>query len=253
MNPLLAEILSTNSTRDENGHTVQLHSSVHTEEIDFISAIIKEHRLSRAVEVGCAMGISSLAIADAIKDVEGASHYIIDPNQKSQWNNIGITNMKKAGFRNFQLIEDFSEFALPELVKKGIRANFGFIDGWHTFDHTLIDFFYINRMLETGGVIVIDDVQMPAINKAIRYFYNYPCYEFIGKVENKEITSKRKFFDSAAKLFSGLKYLTGQKIAAELYNPKLLRSDKALSLNSSMIAFKKISADARDWNWYANF
>jgi predicted O-methyltransferase YrrM len=253
MNPFLEEIIATNKTRDENGDVVELHSSVHREEIDFISAIIKEHRLSRAIEVGCAMGISSLAIADAIKDTGNSIHYIIDPFQKSQWKNIGITNLKRAGFGQFRLIEDRSEFALPALAKEGVKVNFGFIDGWHTFDHTLIDFFYINRMLEPGGVIAIDDVQMPAISKMIRYLYNYPCYRYIGSVENKEITSKRKVFDNAAKVFAGLKYITGQKVAAELFNPKLLRSDKELKLNSSMIAFKKISADERDWNWYANF
>ncbi len=253
MNPFLKEILTTNMTQDENGNPVQLHSSIHLEEVDFISGLITEHRLSRAVEVGCAMGMSSLAIADAIKETAGSSHYIIDPFQKSQWNNTGISNLKRAGFTNFQLIEDYSEYALPALTREGIKVNFGFIDGWHTFDHTLIDFFYISRMLETGGVVVIDDVHMPAVNKVIRYIYNYPCYEFVGKVENKEITSQRKLFDGAAKVFSGLKYVTGKKIAAELYNPKLLKSDKQLSLNSSMIAFKKISADERDWNWYANF
>ncbi len=154
MNPFLKEILSTNTTYDEDGNTVQLHSSIHLEEVDFISELIKEHRLSRAVEVGCAMGMSSLAIADAIKDVPGSSHFIIDPFQKSQWKNVGICNLKKAGLTNFQLVEDFSEFALPALAREGIKVNFGFIDGWHTFDHTLIDFFYINRMLEIGGVVV---------------------------------------------------------------------------------------------------
>jgi predicted O-methyltransferase YrrM len=253
MNPYLAEILESNTTRDEDDNIVPLHSSVLKEEVDFISAIIKEHRLHRAVEVGCAMGISSLAIADAIGAVGAASHYIIDPNQKSQWKNIGIANLKRAGFRNFNLIEDYSEFALPALAKEGVKVDFGFIDGWHTFDHTLIDFFYINRMLEIGGVIVIDDVQMPAVNKVLRYIYNYPCYRFLDKVENREITAKRRSFDKAASALAGLRHITGQKIAAELYNPKLLRSDKALSLNSSMIAFKKIAADQRDWNWYANF
>ena len=253
MNPYLADILRSNTTRDEDGNTVPLHSSVLQEEVDFITAIIKEHRLNRAVEVGCAMGISSLAIADAIDGVAGSAHYIIDPNQKSQWKNTGIANLKRAGFQQFNLIEDFSEFSFPKLVKDGVKVNFGFIDGWHTFDHTLIDFFYINRMLETGGVIVIDDVHMPAVNKVIRYLCNYPCYQFAGSVKNEDITSQRKLFDSAAKVFSGLKYITGKKVAAELYNPKLLRSDKELSLNSSMIAFKKISADERDWNWYANF
>lgn len=253
MNPFLTEILANNATQDENGNSVQLHSSVHADEVDFISDLITKNRLSRAVEVGCAMGISSLAIADAIQGVEGSAHYIIDPFQKSQWNNIGISNLKRAGFGNFELIEDYSEFALPALVKGGVRVNFGFIDGWHTFDHTLIDFFYINRMLETGGVIVIDDVHMPAVNKVIRYVYNYPCYAFAGSVENENITSRRKAFDGVARWLSGLKYVTGKKVAAELYNPKLLRSDKELGLHSSMIAFKKIAADERPWNWYANF
>ena len=253
MNSFLREIFDSNSVRDENGNKVELHSSIHVEEIEFISNIIKTHHLSRAVEVGCAMGISSLAIADAINGTSGSFHHILDPNQQSQWKNIGINNLRKAGFQNFNLIEDYSEFALPRLVREGVKVNFGFIDGWHTFDHTLIDFFYINRMLEPGGVIIIDDVQMPAVNKAVRYIYNYPSYRFLGKVVNNEITSGRKLFDNAAKVFAGLKYVTGPRIAAELYSPKLLKSDKALSLNSSMVALQKISADERDWNWYANF
>jgi predicted O-methyltransferase YrrM len=253
MNPIQAEILSTNKTQDENGNPVELHSSVDKEEIEFISGLIKDNQLYRAVEVGCAMGMSSLAIADAINHAPGAAHYIIDPFQKSQWKNIGVTNLKKAGYNQFTLIEDYSEFALPRLVKEGVRVNFGFIDGWHTFDHTLIDFFYINRMLDIGGIVVIDDLQMTPINRMIRYLYNYPCYEFAGRVMNREITSKRRFFDTAAKVFGGLKYITGQKVAAELYSSKLLKSDKELKLDSSMIAFKKIAADERDWKWYANF
>jgi predicted O-methyltransferase YrrM len=253
MNSFLREIFDSNSVRDENGNKVELHSSIHVEEIEFISNIIKTHQLSRAVEVGCAMGISSLAIADAINGTSGSFHHILDPNQQSQWKNIGVNNLRKAGFQNFNLIEDYSEFALPRLVREGVKVNFGFIDGWHTFDHTLLDFFYINRMLETGGVIVIDDVHMPAVNRAIRYIYNYPCYQYIGKVKNEDLTSNRKLFDRAAKVFSGLKYLTGAKVAAELFNSKLLKSDKHLNLDCSMIAFKKIAADERDWNWYENF
>jgi len=253
MNQFLAAIIAANQTQDEYGNTVELHSGVSQEEIDFISSLIRDHHLSRAVEVGCAMGMSSLAISDAIKDEGGSVHYIIDPHQKSQWKNIGISNLKRAGFADVTFIEDYSEFALPALVKKGVRVNFGFIDGWHTFDHTLIDFFYINRMLEVGGVVVIDDVQMPAINKMIRYLYNYPGYRFAGKVRNKAITAKRKLFSKATAVIGGLRHLTGRRIAAEIYSPKLLRSDEALQLDSSMIAFKKISPDERDWNWYANF
>lgn len=253
MNALLHEILATNTVKDQHGNAVPLHSSIHTDEVEFISKMIKDHNLSRAVEVGCAMGISSLTIAESIAGTNGAFHHIIDPFQQSQWNNIGVNNLKKAGFQNFQLIEDYSEFALPRMVKEGVKVNFGFIDGWHTFDHTLLDFFYINRMLEIGGIIIIDDVHMPAVNRAARYIYNYPAYQYAGKVQYKETTSKRKTFETIGRLFSGIQYLVGSKISKELLNSKLLKSDKHLNLDCSMIAFKKVAEDKREWNWYENF
>jgi predicted O-methyltransferase YrrM len=253
MNSLLQQILSSNTVEDGKGNTIPLSDSVSLEEIDFISGIIKEQRLSKAVEIGCAMGISSLAIAEAMGGNEGSVHYIIDPNQLSQWNNIGINNLGKAGFRNFKLIEDYSEFALPRLVKDGVKVDFGFIDGWHTFDHTLLDVFYINRMLEPGGVIVIDDVHMPAVNRAVRYLHNYPAYRYLGKVKNEALTAQRKVFETAAGLFSKVKYLVGAKVSNELFNSKLLKSDRHLNLDCSMVAFQKVSDDQRPWNWYENF
>ena len=71
MNSLLKEILSSNTVEDGKGNTIPLSDSVNIEEIDFISGIIKEQRLSKAVEIGCAMGISSLAIAEAMGRDEG--------------------------------------------------------------------------------------------------------------------------------------------------------------------------------------
>jgi predicted O-methyltransferase YrrM len=253
MNPLLQEILTSGSLTDENGNKTPLHSAISIEEVNFISEMIASHHLSRAVEIGCAMGISSLAIADALGKVKDGAHYILDPNQRSQWNNAGINNLKRAGFQNFTLIEDYSEFALPEMVKKGVRVDFGFIDGWHTFDHTLLDFFYINRMLDVNGIIVIDDVHMDAVSKAIRYISNYPAYEYVAKVKNDELTTKRKLFASGTKVLSGLKYLTGDKISKELLSPKLLKSDHELNLDCTMIAFRKIAEDKREWNWYESF
>jgi predicted O-methyltransferase YrrM/glycosyltransferase involved in cell wall biosynthesis len=231
---------------------VSLHSSIHRDEAEFISRLIRENGLSRAVEVGCAMGVSSLAIADSLAG-EGAFHYIIDPFQKSQWKNIGVSNLRKAGFSRFQLIEDYSEFALPALVKEGVKINFGFIDGWHTFDHTLIDFFYINRMLEVGGIVLIDDVQMPAVSRVARYIYNYPGYEYAGSVKNADLTAKRRLFEGMAAVLSKVKFLTGAKVANEVLNSKMVQPDRRLNLDCTMIAFKKVAEDKRDWNWYENF
>ena len=35
--------------------------------------------------------------------------------------------------------------------------DFIFIDGWHTFDYTLVDMFYADRLLRIGGYLLIDD------------------------------------------------------------------------------------------------
>jgi len=253
MNELLLEILKSNSVTDEKGHTIPLHSAISVEEANFISDTIRNNGLKKAVEVGCAMGISSLAIADTLQKTAGSQHYIIDPNQKSQWNNQGIYHLRKAGFNNFNLVEDYSEFALPALVKQGLKFDFAFIDGWHTFDHTLLDFFYVNRMLEIGGVVIIDDVHMPAVSSVIRYVYNYPAYQYLGCIRNAELTTKRKIYEKAIQLLSLPKYLMGRKIAGEFFNSKALKPDRSVHLDCTMIALKKVAEDQRPWNWHENF
>ncbi|MTI29215.1 class I SAM-dependent methyltransferase, partial [Xanthovirga aplysinae] len=119
-----------------------------------------------------------------LENKKNVSHTIIDPYQTSDWKNIGITNLRKANIDFFELIEKPSEIALPQLLNEKRKYDFALIDGWHTFDHTLIDFFYLNRLINTGGIIVIDDVGLPSINKLMRYILNYPAYELIGNVEN---------------------------------------------------------------------
>ena len=49
--------------------------------------------------------------------------------------------------KRHMLIEKKSYEAMPELLKKGEENyDFIFIDGWHTFDYTLVDFFYSDKL-----------------------------------------------------------------------------------------------------------
>jgi len=72
---------------------------------------------------------------------------------------------------------------LPELAAKGYRIQFAFIDGAHTFDHVLIDFFYVDQMLEVGGVIVFDDVYFQAVNAVLRFVLSNRDYELVEMLE----------------------------------------------------------------------
>ena len=71
----------------------------------------------------------------------------------------------------------------PRLAAAGSRIQFAFIDGWHTFDHALVDFFFVDRMLDVGGIVVIDDVGYPSIRRLCHFILSnreYTTIDFAG-------------------------------------------------------------------------
>ena len=82
----------------------------------------------------------------------------------------GLHNVKRAGFGNrYSFHAEPSQVVLPRLAAAGSRFQFAFIDGWHTFDHTLVDFFFIDKMLDIDGIIVVDDVDYPSIRRLCHF------------------------------------------------------------------------------------
>ena len=70
------------------------------------------------------------------------------------------------------------------MLKKQGEASFDFIfiDGWHTFDYTLVDFFYANLLLKINGFIIIDDVLHAGVKSCINYLTSN--YKFYKKIES---------------------------------------------------------------------
>ena len=250
---LLEEIFSKKIVYDEAGKEYQLNHNIDREEGEFLSGLIEKYKPVKTIEVGCAYGISSLYICSALEKIEGANHTIIDPCQSEYYHNIGISNLKKADINFFEFFEELSEIKLPELLKDKRKYDFGFIDGDHRFEYTLLDFFYLNRLIDVGGIIVIDDTGLPAVNKMMRYILNYPAYQQIGRVRLK-YTPQRQAFDTLLKgpirLFSKL---FPNKLKYEIFSPNVIRSEKKLHLDSSMIALQKVSNDDRTWDWFKEF
>ena len=139
------------------------------------------------LEIGLAMGASAVWICQAHKDnMTQGKHVAIDPNQTTQYNSIGLSTVKNSGLENFMtLIENFSYLALPLLLEnirteKIPKFDMIYIDGWHTFDYTLVDFFYSDKMLRIGGSIIIDDVKHQGVKKCVKYILeNYKNYRAI--------------------------------------------------------------------------
>src|SRR3989337_172834 len=98
MNPLIQEILKRGIVQDADGNEYPLHSNIDHFEGEFLhNLILSDPTIQRTIEVGCGYGLSSLYICTALGTRDQAKHVIIDPNQSSDWANIGLLNLKKAG------------------------------------------------------------------------------------------------------------------------------------------------------------
>ena len=51
-----------------------------------------------------------------------------------------------------------------------------YIDGNHTFDFALLDFWYLDRMSPVGGVVAFNDCAMPAVHKVIKFLLTHRRY-----------------------------------------------------------------------------
>ena len=152
INPVVKQILMSKTVTDEFGNNHKLRSEIGPDKGEFIWALIQSNEIEHSIEIGCAFGISSLYICDALSQKESPRHVIIDPFQSTTWHGVGVNNLQTAGFSFYELIEKPSEIALPTLLQNEERFDFAFIDGYHTFDHALLDFFYLNRLLKIQGL-----------------------------------------------------------------------------------------------------
>lgn len=150
---------------------------------EILKDYIKEYKCKKILEVGMADGMSSIAILQALNDNFNGEGSLtsIDPHQSSYWNNNGIKNIKHLNLqKNHTLIEKYDYIALPELLSKGEKYDLIFIDGSHIFDSVIHNNFYCDMLLKVGGILINDDMWMPAIKKAFNYIKNnYPHLEVI--------------------------------------------------------------------------
>ena len=245
MNEYIESIYRSRKVIGQGGAEHPLHSEIDREEGRFLHQVIAgDPSVTNTLEVGCAFGLSSLHICDALRSRPNPRHTIIDPFQYTDWDGVGIRNLQESGIQFFDLIQKRSEFALPELLAAGERwFDFIFVDGWHTFDHTLLDCFYATRLLRVGGYLVIDDANMPPVRRAAEYFSTYPCYH-----EHASLTSPmaRSWKRRAVQALLGC--VPVEKRNAWLHPS--LRHRVFSEQHKQMIALKKIGVDERDWKWF---
>lgn len=177
--PLLKRILETGKVQDGDGKDVDASGAIAPVLAAALNGAVKRFRPKTALEVGMANGVGSLSILSALDEIGDEGRLIsVDPNQTAHWRGVGLLNVRRAGFSGrHTLREQMDYFALPALLTEGQRIQFAYIDGWHTFDYTLLDFFYVDKMLDVGGVVAFNDCGYRAVNRVLRFVRTHRRYQ----------------------------------------------------------------------------
>jgi predicted O-methyltransferase YrrM len=187
LHPVVEEILRSGKVTTHDGRVVAVHSHIPRDECELLYRQVAATRATEAIEVGMGFGISALCLCDALSKAPSQTakrpHLVIIDLEN--WGpGIGLQQVRSAGFGDMvEFHHGASQAVLPQLAAKGYRVQFAFIDGRHTFDHALIDFFYVDQLMENGGVVVFDDVGFQAINAVVRFVLANRNYELVETLE----------------------------------------------------------------------
>ena len=207
-NETLREILASGYVTDADGRQQPLYAGISSLHAAALYRAVLQIRPKQVVEIGMCFGISTLSILTALRELnEGGRLISIDPAQNSSEKGVGLLNVRRAGLSSLhELIEQPSYTALPELLKKDFKMDFGYIDGSHIFDHALLDFFYMDRMAVPGGVIGFNDCGWRSIHHVIKFMQTHRKYEELDVGLSKNYRSRNL-------LFSMVRWMEGRSSA----------------------------------------
>src|ERR687893_2137255 len=128
---------------------------------------------AQTIEIGLGYGISALHVCEGLlaNADPTAHHVVIDPYQATRFSNCGLQFLEEAGVA--ELVEhhaEESQIALPRFLGGARRFDLGFVDGNHRFDGVFVDLFYLGRLVRPGGIVFLDDYQLPGIARAASFF-----------------------------------------------------------------------------------
>jgi hypothetical protein len=160
-------------------------------ELKVLGDLVRSSGARDILEVGMALGSSTLEILRALKESGDGRLTSIDPFQlvsslptdaaPTGYGGQGVENVRAAGLEHLHtLIASPDYLALPSLVQAGRRFDFVFIDGYHSFDYALVDFFFADLLLKQGGMVVFHDSGSHAVYRVCEFVAYNKAYRMIG-------------------------------------------------------------------------
>jgi predicted O-methyltransferase YrrM len=132
----------------------------------------------RTIETGLAFAVSTLYICEGLlANGADAGHVAVDPYQfqsppgtTTAFIGVGLQILDEAGVRDLiEFYDEESQIVLPRLLGEGRTLDLAFIDGTHRFEGVFLDLIYSGRLLKEGGIVFVDDIQIPGVHRAVQF------------------------------------------------------------------------------------
>jgi hypothetical protein len=165
----------------------------------YLYSLIKENRFNKILLIGGRNGIDSLYLDLGLKNSKKDFPNTLDIiSAGKEWNKNIQKTFEGLETKDKTLYTKDSFLALPEMIKNDEKYNMIIINGIHLFDHALMNFFYSDKLLMDGGIIVLFDAKFDSEQKLAKYiqknFKNYGmfpknlgseyCYTFVKMSED---------------------------------------------------------------------
>lgn len=133
---------------------------------------VRRENAIRTIEIGLGYGIAALFVCEGLlaNGDANARHVTLDPNQATRFAGCGLQFLDEAGLAEFvEFHPEGSEIALPRFLSEGRSFDFAFVDGNHRFDGVFLDLIYLGRLVRPGGIVFVDDYQLPSVARAVSF------------------------------------------------------------------------------------
>lgn len=125
----------------------------------------------QTLEVGLGLGLGTLSLCAALLDVgHPQGHHTVIEAVPGDFGGAGTRALQDSGAAGLvEQIHAESQLALPRLVDAGRAFDLALIDGDHRFEGVFIDLCFADRLVRPGGLVIVDDLWMPAVRHAVSY------------------------------------------------------------------------------------
>jgi predicted O-methyltransferase YrrM len=133
---------------------------------------VQRERATRTIEIGLGYGVSALFVCEGLlaNGEAGARHVAVDPHQATRFAGCGLQFLEEAGVAELvEFYPESSEIVLPRFLSEARSFDLAFVDGNHRFDGVFLDLVYLGRLVAAGGVVFVDDYELPSVARAVSF------------------------------------------------------------------------------------